>query len=104
VADTDYSGLSTSFWVMMFTRCLSGALCGNVAVVRAALADITDETNSTEAFALYGLTWTIGSIIGNAFGGTLSRPYERFPSLFGNLEIFRIHPYLLRECLSYGLS
>jgi len=93
------SGLSTNFWMMMITRCLSGALCGNVAVVRAALGDITDETNSTEAFAMYGLTWTVGSIIGNALGGTLSRPYERFPTLFGSLDLFRLHPYLLRKYL-----
>ena len=49
---------------MIFIRSISGALNGNVAVVKAAIGDITDESNSTEAFAMYGLTWTIGSIIG----------------------------------------
>ncbi|WRT67192.1 uncharacterized protein IL334_004158 [Kwoniella shivajii] len=91
-------GLATSFWMMIFFRCLSGALNGNVAVVRAAIGDVTDSTNSTEAFAMYGLTWTVGAIIGNALGGGLSHPYERFPSWFGSFEIFRIHPYLL-PCL-----
>ena len=94
----DGSGLSTNFWMMIIVRCLSGALNGNVAVVRAALGDITDETNSTDAFALYGLTWTVGSILGNAIGGVLSHPYERFPSYFGTVELFRIHPYLF-PCL-----
>jgi hypothetical protein len=50
--------------MMIVIRCLSGALCGNVAVVRASLGDLTDESNSTEAFAMYGLTWTIGAIVG----------------------------------------
>ena len=94
---THVSGLSTNFAMMIITRCLSGALCGNVAVVRAALGDITDETNSTEAFAMYGLTWTVGSIIGTSLGGTLSRPYDRFPALFGRFDLFHAHPYLLRE-------
>jgi hypothetical protein len=58
------SGLSTTFWFMIVVRCLSGALNGNVAVIKAAIGDITDETNSTDAFALYGLTWTVGSIVG----------------------------------------
>ena len=49
---------------MIIFRSLAGALNGNVAVVKAAIGDITDETNSTEAFALFGLTWTIGGIIG----------------------------------------
>ncbi|KIR25451.1 hypothetical protein I307_06034 [Cryptococcus deuterogattii 99/473] len=57
-------GLSSSFWMMILFRSLSGALNGNVAVVKAAIGDITDETNSTEAFAMYGLTWTVGSMIG----------------------------------------
>ncbi|WVR05194.1 hypothetical protein IAU60_002206 [Kwoniella sp. DSM 27419] len=91
-------GLATSFWMMIFFRCLSGALNGNVAVIRAAIGDITDETNSTEAFAMYGLTWTVGAILGNGLGGLLSHPYERFPDWFGSFETLRIHPYLL-PCL-----
>ncbi|WWC89979.1 uncharacterized protein L201_004909 [Kwoniella dendrophila CBS 6074] len=91
-------GLANSFWMMIFFRCLSGALNGNVAVVRAAIGDVTDSSNSTEAFAMYGMTWTVGAIIGNALGGSLSHPYERFPEWFGSFEIFRIHPYLL-PCL-----
>ncbi|GFZ45612.1 hypothetical protein JCM24511_03340 [Saitozyma sp. JCM 24511] len=90
-----FFGLATNFWTMIFIRSISGALNGNVAVVKAAIGDITDESNSTEAFAMYGLTWTIGSIIGNSMGGILSHPYERFPGVFGEWEIFRIHPYLL---------
>lgn len=60
----DPSGLSKTFWFMIVVRCLSGALNGNVAVIKAAIGDITDETNSTDAFALYGLTWTVGAIVG----------------------------------------
>ena len=77
-----YSGLSTKFWQMILYRSISGALNGNVAVsfrfdwagdtltkrqvVKASLGDITDESNSTEAFAMFGLTGTVGSILGYA--------------------------------------
>lgn len=50
--------------MMIVIRSLSGALNGNVAVIEASLGEITDETNSTEAFALYGLMWAVGSVIG----------------------------------------
>ncbi|ORX39926.1 major facilitator superfamily domain-containing protein [Kockovaella imperatae] len=91
-------GLSTRFWMMIAARAISGALNGNVAVIKASLGDITDESNSTEAFALYGLTWTVGSMIGNSIGGTLSHPFERFPSVFGGFPIFKHFPYLF-PCL-----
>ena len=86
---------------MIVVRSLSGALNGNVAVIKAAIGDITDETNSVDAFAMYGLTWQTGAIIGNAVGGTLSHPYERFPSLFGDFDILRTYPYLLRQPISW---
>ncbi|OCF36653.1 hypothetical protein I316_01906 [Kwoniella heveanensis BCC8398] len=97
-------GLATSFWMMILFRSLSGALNGNVAVIRAAIGDMTDETNSTEAFAMYGLTWTVGAIMGNGLGGLLSHPYERFPAWFGSIEIFRVHPYLLPCLVTAGLT
>ncbi|WWD10081.1 hypothetical protein V865_008214 [Kwoniella europaea PYCC6329] len=97
-------GLATSFWMMIAFRCLSGALNGNVAVIRAAIGDITDSTNSTDAFAMYGLTWTVGAIVGNALGGSLSHPFERFPNLFGSLEILRTYPYLLPCLVTAGLT
>ncbi|WVQ98785.1 hypothetical protein IAU59_005916 [Kwoniella sp. CBS 9459] len=97
-------GLATSFWMMIIFRSLSGALNGNVAVIRAAIGDITDESNSTEAFAMYGLTWTVGSIMGNGLGGLLSHPYERFPAWFGSFELFKIHPYLLPCLVTAGLT
>lgn len=83
---------------MLFFRCLSGALNGNVAVIKASLGEITDETNSTDAFALYALTWTVGSILGTALGGALAHPVQRWPALFGGWDVFRRHPYWLRGC------
>ncbi|OWZ34735.1 hypothetical protein C343_01229 [Cryptococcus neoformans C23] len=97
-------GLANSFWTMIFFRSLSGALNGNVAVVKAAIGDITDESNSTEAFAMYGLTWTMGSMIGNAMGGLLSHPFERFPRWFGSVYLFQNYPYLLPCLVGAGLT
>lgn len=118
------SGFSVSFWQMIFTRCLAGALNGNVAVVRAALGDITDDTNSTDgepgiplphqsthlmsgcgaAFAMYGLVWVVGSIVGNTIGGFLSHPVERMPHIFGSFTPLRNFPFLLPCLVTTGIT
>lgn len=33
----------------------------------------------------------------NFLGGTLSHPFERFPTTFGSFDLFQRYPYLLRE-------
>lgn len=88
-------GLSRSYAVMLLFRCIAGGLNGNVAVIKASLGDLTDETNSTEAFALYGMTWTLGSIFGNALGGALSHPAQRFG---WTGAVWSAYPFLLRTC------
>ncbi|BEI81134.1 hypothetical protein CcaverHIS002_0202940 [Cutaneotrichosporon cavernicola] len=90
-------GLATSFWAALFLRCLAGAWSGNVAVIKASLGDITDDSNATDAFALYGLTWTIGGILGNALGGGLAHPAELWPGIF-QAPVWAKHPYFL-PCL-----
>ncbi len=49
---------------------------GISAPLRASLAESTDETNQAEAFALYGMIWSIGAIVGNFIGGSLSGKWE----------------------------
>jgi hypothetical protein len=49
------------------------------------------------AFALYGLVWIVGSILGNAIGGYLSHPVERYPGIFARGGSLEEHPYLPRH-------
>ena len=97
-------------------------------MVRAAVSEITDESNAPEgksrivvhlrrlalgtdiesidliAFALYGLVWIIGSILGNAIGGYLSHPVERYPNLFARGGKLEEHPYLLPCLVTTGIT
>ncbi|KAG9050204.1 hypothetical protein FS837_007102 [Tulasnella sp. UAMH 9824] len=113
-------GLSRTLWQLLLSRVLLGALCGNVAVVRSAISDITDETNQGKglyhvqdhsaqlltfmvlAFAFLFAVWSIGAIIGPFLGGMLSHPAERYPSLFGAIPLMRERPFFL-PCLASGL-
>ncbi|GAA5963245.1 hypothetical protein JCM21900_006566 [Sporobolomyces salmonicolor] len=91
-------GLSKSFTALVISRCLGGALNGNVAVIKSVLGEITDETNQGRAFSFLPLAWSLGSVIGPLLGGYLSHPAENFPRLFGHSTLLIANPYLL-PCL-----
>ncbi|CAE6430579.1 unnamed protein product [Rhizoctonia solani] len=103
IGSTILFGTSKSFPMMIASRALSGALSGNVAVIKSALAEITDETNQGAAFAYLPLCWSIGSLIAPTLGGFLSHPAERYPSAF-DYELLRQYPFLLPCIVGSGLS
>jgi hypothetical protein len=47
---------------------------------------------------MYGLVWTVGSIVGNSIGGFFSHPVERIPWLFKSGGLLEHYPFLL-PCL-----
>ena len=52
-------------WFIHSSRCLHGALRGNIGVVKSAMAELTDESNAPRGFSLLHMTWSIGFIIGS---------------------------------------
>jgi hypothetical protein len=48
------------------------------------------------------LAWTVGASLGPALGGLLANPAERYPYVFGDIELFREYKYLL-PCFVAGL-
>ncbi|BGP47414.1 hypothetical protein JCM10450v2_003266 [Rhodotorula kratochvilovae] len=91
-------GMSESFAGLVVSRCLGGALNGNVAVIKSVLGEITDESNQGRAFSFLPLAWSLGSVIGPLLGGYLSHPADHFPRLFGHSTFLRENPYAL-PCL-----
>jgi MFS family permease len=47
------------------------------------------------AFSIMPLVWSMGSVLGPSFGGSLAQPAKRFPDVFGNIEYFRKFPFAL---------
>lgn len=88
-------GLSKTFVGLVLSRALNGALNGNVGILKSMVAEITDETNIAQAYAYMPLAWSSGGTLGPLIGGSLSRPADRFPDLFGNVEFFKTYPYFL---------
>ncbi|KAH6909200.1 major facilitator superfamily domain-containing protein, partial [Coprinopsis sp. MPI-PUGE-AT-0042] len=88
-------GLSKTFWGLVFSRSLNGALNGNIGVIKSMMAEMTDETNISTAYAWFPLAWSTGSSLGPIVGGSLSKPAERFPERFGNNAFLKEYPYFL---------
>ncbi|KAH7928063.1 MFS general substrate transporter [Leucogyrophana mollusca] len=88
-------GLSRTFWGLVFSRALNGALNGNIGVIKSMMVEITDSTNLAQAYAYMPIAWSSGGTLGPLIGGALSRPADRFPNVFGNSEFFKTYPYFL---------
>jgi len=88
-------GLSRTFWGLVLSRSMNGALNGNIGVMKSMVAELTDSTNIAQAYAYMPIAWSSGGTLGPIIGGLLSRPAERFPSVFGNNEFLKKYPYFL---------
>ncbi|KIM48412.1 hypothetical protein M413DRAFT_419006 [Hebeloma cylindrosporum] len=97
-------GLSRTFWGLMLCRSLNGALDGNIGVIKGMIAEMTDETNIAQAYAYMTIAWSTAAALGPMIGGSLSRPAERFPRLFGNSEFLKEYPYFLPCAVPATLS
>ncbi|RXW25538.1 hypothetical protein EST38_g331 [Candolleomyces aberdarensis] len=88
-------GLSRTFWGLVLSRSLSGALNGNIGVIKSMVAELTDETNLAQAYAYMPIAWSTGCTVGPMIGGSLSRPHEQYPWLFGDSPFHKKYPYFL---------
>ncbi|KIJ05905.1 hypothetical protein PAXINDRAFT_92787, partial [Paxillus involutus ATCC 200175] len=87
-------GLSRTFWALVLSRCITGALSGNTGITKSIMGELTDATNRAQGFAFLPMIWSFGVMFGPALGGSLARPQEHFPRLFA-AGFWRDYPYFL---------
>ena len=89
-------GFSTSLPMAMIVRAFAGLGSGNVGILRTTVAEMVPQRElQPRAFSVMPLVWTIGSILGPAFGGFLADPARRHPALFGDSGFFKAFPFAL---------
>ncbi|KAM4058116.1 major facilitator superfamily protein [Hirsutella rhossiliensis] len=89
-------GVSTSLPMAMAARAIQGAGNGNVAIIRTIVAEIVPEKElRPRAFSIMPLVWSLGAVLGPAFGGFLAQPARQYPDLFGHIDFFKRFPYAL---------
>lgn len=76
-------GLSQRYWALVLSRCIEGALNGNVGVAKSVMAEITDATNMVRGFALLPVVWSVGSTLGFVINFSVSIwTTHQFPKAF----------------------
>ncbi|KAF8326716.1 member of major facilitator superfamily multidrug-resistance, DHA1 sub-family [Amanita rubescens] len=88
-------GLSTTLWTLVLCEALIGALSGTRGLTRSMLTEMVKPTDVARAFAYSSVSWYVSGTIGSKIGGSLSRPVERFPGLFGSSGFLKKYPYFL---------
>ncbi len=63
-----------SIYLLFLSRLIDGFSGGNITIVQAAIADISDDTSKAKNFGLIGLAFGVGFVIGPFLGGKLSDP------------------------------
>ncbi|KAG9035199.1 hypothetical protein FRB95_011933 [Tulasnella sp. JGI-2019a] len=97
-------GLAGNLWQILLFRATAGLLNGNVAVIKSIIGEITDGTNQARAYPLESVTWAVGCALGPLIGGNLSHPAERYPSIFGDIQFLKRHPYFLPCFVSSSIT
>ncbi|KAG2049536.1 MFS general substrate transporter [Suillus hirtellus] len=87
-------GLSKTFGLVV-SRIVCGAFDASDSMAKSSLMDITDATDMPKAYSYIPIPWMIAGTVGALVGGSLSRPADRFPDIFGRSELLKTYPYLL---------
>ncbi|KAL3478790.1 major facilitator superfamily domain-containing protein [Aspergillus californicus] len=94
-------GLSKSLPMLVICRALVGLMNGNVGIIRTMVAEmVQDKELQPRAFSIMPMVWTLGSIFGPAFGGSLARPAEKYPEIFGHSKFFQTYPFFLPNLIA----
>ena len=93
-------GISTSLVMALIARFCAGAFNANIAVAKAYIGDISDNTNLAKRMGIIGASFGVGFTVGPFIGGEFSSPAEKWSLFTGT--IFETHPYLL-PCLIASL-
>ncbi len=66
-------GLGGSLWVLFLGRVIGGITGGNLSTASAYIADVSKPEERSKNFALIGMAWSVGLILGPAAGGILGQ-------------------------------
>lgn len=92
-------GTSKTLWQMILWRSLMGFFTGSVISIRTMFHEISTPKNTARAFSYFAFAGNLGIFAGPAIG-SLARPAEQYPNIFGKLQFFRDWPYILPTAIA----
>ncbi len=66
-------GIGGALWVLFLSRVIDGITGGNLSTAAAYIADVSEPEKRAKNFALIGVAWGLGLILGPAIGGVFSQ-------------------------------
>ncbi|MCH8178653.1 MAG: MFS transporter [Proteobacteria bacterium] len=73
------TALATEFWMLLAVRVMGGAVCANIAVANAYVADITQPQHRARNYGMLGAMFGVGFILGPVMGGILGDHNVHWP-------------------------
>lgn len=64
---------STHIWMVFLSRAIDGATAGNLSIAQAYISDVTQPENRAKSFAIIGVAFGFGFLVGPAISGFLAR-------------------------------
>ncbi len=89
-----------AFWLLIASRCIGGAMAGNLSVATAAIADVTTKESRAKGMGMVGAAFGVGFIVGPAVGAFLSLADAREMFSF----IPGINPFSVPAMVAFVLS
>lgn len=94
-------GMSTSLTMAIVVRAIQGGGNGNVGIIRTMVAEMVPQKElQPRAFSIMPLVWSLGSVVGPAFGGFFANPARQYPKVFGGVAYFEKFPYALPNLIA----
>ncbi|HET8694437.1 MAG TPA: MFS transporter [Aquabacterium sp.] len=97
------TALATQYWELLAVRVVGGALCANIAVANAYVADITQPKDRARNYGMLGAMFGLGFILGPVTGGILGNHNVHWPFFLSGTLTFLNAMYgwlILPESLS----
>ncbi len=70
---------ASSLWMVFVSRAIDGMTAGNLSLAQAYVSDVTSKESRAKSFAIIGIAFGIGFLIGPAISGFLSQYGHRYP-------------------------
>lgn len=76
-------GFSTNLWMLFVGRMIDGLTAGNLTIAQAYISDVTKPEDRTKSFAIIGIAFGSGFLVGPAISGFLAHRYGFAAPAFG---------------------
>lgn len=72
---------ANALWIVFLSRIIDGVTAGNLSLAQAYISDVTEPENRAKSFALIGIAFGMGFLVGPGVSGFLSQFSYRYPIL-----------------------